>query len=84
MQIDMTRMDPDCGMDRFYSVQLTRSIFGDSGVHRQWGRHGTWGRHRLDWFETDGEAKCALFELVKEKQARGYLLKAPIPRRWAL
>ena len=50
MQIDMKRVDPECNMDRFYSVQLTQGLFGDHGVHRQWGRRGTWGRHRLDWY----------------------------------
>ena len=46
MQIDMKRVDPECNMDRFYSVQLTQGLFGDHGVHRQWGRRGTWGRLR--------------------------------------
>ena len=62
-------------MDRFYSVQLTQGLFGDHGVHRQWGRRGTWGRHRLDWYGTEFEAESALSDLVRQKLARGYLLK---------
>lgn len=75
MQIYMKRVDPECNMDRFYSVQLTQSLFGDHGVHRQWGRRGTWGRHRLDWYETEFEAENALSDLVRQKLVRGYLLK---------
>jgi predicted DNA-binding WGR domain protein len=41
MQIDMKRVDPEANMDRFYSVGLTRDLFGDHGVYRQWGRSGT-------------------------------------------
>ena len=62
-------------MDRFYSVQLTQGLFGDHGVHRQWGRRGTWGRHRLDWYGTEFKAESALSDLVRQKLARGYLLK---------
>ena len=79
MQIDMKRVDPECNMDRFYSVQLTQGLFGDHGVHRQWGRRGTWGRHRLDWYGTELEAESALSDLVRQKLARGYLLKASFP-----
>lgn len=54
-------------MDRFYSVLLTQGLFGDHGVHRQWGRRGTWGRHRLDWYGTEFEAELALSDLVRQK-----------------
>jgi len=46
MQIDMRRVDPSVNMNRFYSVELTKDLFGHIGVHRQWGRFGTWGRHQ--------------------------------------
>ncbi len=75
MQIDMRRVDPSVNMNRFYSVELTKDLFGHIGVHRQWGRFGTWGRHRHDWFTSKTEAEYALSDLVKQKLARGYLLK---------
>lgn len=37
MQIDMRRVDPSLNMNRFYSVELTKDLFGQHGVHRQWG-----------------------------------------------
>lgn len=75
MQIDMRRVDPSLNMNRFYSVELTKDLFGQHGVHRQWSRFGTWGRHRHDWYTSQTEAEGALTDLVKQKLARGYLLK---------
>lgn len=76
MWVDMTRFDADTNMDRFYSVQLTQSLFGEVGVERQWGRRRTYGRRRLDWYGDKREAKLALLDLVRAKLSRGYLLKA--------
>jgi len=75
MRVDMSRVDPDANMDRFYSVQLTQSLFSDVGVERQWGRRRSRGRHRLDWYGDEHEAKSALSDLVRAKLSRGYLLK---------
>lgn len=78
MQIDMRRVDRSCNMNRFYSVELTQDLFGDHGIHRQWVRFGTWGRHRCDWYKSQVDAERALSDLVKQKLARGYLLKLPL------
>lgn len=72
MQIDMRRDDPSRNMNRFYSIELTKDLFGDHGVYRQWGRRGTWGRHRLDWYKSRPEAERAMSDLIKQKLARGY------------
>ncbi|MEP4989814.1 MAG: WGR domain-containing protein [Paracoccaceae bacterium] len=77
MQIDMRRIDPSLNLNRFYSMELTKDLFGQHGVHRQWGRFGTWGRHRHDWYATKNEAVSAPSKLVKQKLARGYLIKLP-------
>ncbi|MBD3756409.1 MAG: WGR domain-containing protein [Gammaproteobacteria bacterium] len=78
MQIDMRRIDPSLNMNRFYFMELTKDLFGEHGVHRQWGRFGTWGRHRHDWYATKTEAESALSDLVKQKLARGYLIKLSV------
>jgi predicted DNA-binding WGR domain protein len=75
MRVDLARTDPDVNMNRFYCVQLTRSLFGEIGVERQWGRRGTFGRRRLDWYGNEREAKSALSDLVKAKMSRGYMLR---------
>lgn len=77
MQIDMRRIDSSLNMNRFYSVGLTEDLFGQHGVHRQWGRFGTWGRHCHDWYRTQTEAETALSDLVKQKLTRGYRIKLP-------
>lgn len=79
MQIDMRRIDPSLNMNRFYSVELTKDLFGQHGVHRQWGRFGTCGRHRHDWYATQNEAEAACSNLVNQKLARGYLIQLPVP-----
>ena len=78
MQVEMRRIDPSINMNRFYFVDLTKDLFGQTGVHRQWGRFGTWGRHRHDWYATQAEAESALCDLVKKKLARGYLIQLPV------
>jgi len=80
MQIDMKRIDPELNMDRFYCVEITKNLFGDHGVHRQWGRSGSWGRHRRDWYDTELEAQSAMSKLVKDKLARGYFLNMTPPK----
>lgn len=76
MRVDMTRVNADVNMDRFYSVQLTQSLFGEVGVERQWGRSRTRGRCRLDWYANEREAETAILDLVKAKLSRGYHMKA--------
>ena len=76
MRVDMARFDADANMNRFYSVQLTQSLFGEVGVERQWGRRRTSGRCRLDWYGNDRDAESALSDLVKAKLSRGYILKS--------
>jgi predicted DNA-binding WGR domain protein len=75
MAIDMTRTDPERNMDRFYYVELIKDLFGYYGVHRQWGRRGANGHHRFDWYASSVEAQNAISQLVKQKLAKGYLLK---------
>lgn len=76
MRVDMTRVDAEVNMDRFYSVQLTKSLFGEVGVERQWGRRRTQGRCRLDWYANEREAEFAISHLVNAKLSRGYHIKA--------
>ena len=61
------------------TLVTTKDLFGHHVVHRQWGRFGTWGRHKHDWYMSQTEAERALSDLVKQKLARGYLLKPLSP-----
>ncbi|PCH51275.1 MAG: hypothetical protein COC17_01260 [Hyphomicrobiales bacterium] len=48
MAIEMMRVDPECNMDRFYKIELTKDLISDHSVHRQWARRGTKGQD-LHW-----------------------------------
>ena len=76
MELRMRRMDQEMNMDRFYSVKLTRSLMGDPGVERCWGRTGTWGQIRLDWYENTQRAQQAISDIVRKKLHKGYILDA--------
>ena len=69
--VRLTRSDPACNMQRFYSLELATSLFGERGVVRHWGRIGTAGRSRTDWYEEPQEAESAFQDLLKAKQRRG-------------
>lgn len=73
MALVLTHVDPKKNMDRFYSIDLTTSLFGEAGIERVWGRRGTFGCRRLDWFESPEEAQSAYIDLINQKFKRGYL-----------
>lgn len=74
MGVRMHRIDPNLNMDRYYSVEVTKDLFGLHGVERHWGRSGTWGQCQLDWYDYLRIAKTAMSKLVQEKLSKGYLL----------
>ena len=68
----LTRIDPDANLHRFYRLEIVRSLFGDWGLSRTWGRIGSSGQTRTDWFNTETEAKDAQLALHMAKAKRGY------------
>ena len=59
-------------MRRFYRLSVARSLWGEWGVVRQWGRVGTQGQLRTDWH---GEQQAAVAErdrIEGSKRKRGY------------
>ena len=68
----LRRIDPDCGVARFYSLLIERDLFGTIRLVRSWGRIGTNGRELVEVFATEIEAGAALEALAKAKRRRGY------------
>lgn len=68
----LTRVDPACNMRRFYDLALARSLWGEWGVMRQWGRIGTQGQKRTDWHASPEEAAAELEQMAEGKRRRGY------------
>ena len=69
----LERIDPAANCQRAYALERTRSLFGDWGVTRVWGRIGRPPRERTDWFATEGEAEAHRERLHAAKLRRGYV-----------
>lgn len=59
-------------MARFYEMQLSRTLFGDIALIRNWGRVGTRGRTLVHHLATEAEAVTLMLQLLQQKQRRGY------------
>lgn len=69
----LTRVDADLNMARFYTVAVTRNLFGQWTATRQWGRIGTQGCTREEWFDNETAAAEAAADLLTGKLKRGYV-----------
>jgi predicted DNA-binding WGR domain protein len=58
-------------MDRFYSLEVKRDLFGRVVLVRHWGRIGTAGKTRLESIKGRG-AQTVLQVLNAAKERRGY------------
>ena len=65
---------PEKNQQRFYTLRLAPTLFGEWSLIREWGRIGQQGRIALDTFVTPDEAQAALEAKKNEKQRRGYYL----------
>ena len=70
--MELTRIDPATNTRRFYRMQIVQGLFGEWSLVREWGRTGQPGQVRIDWFEDEGDAKAARFNIQMQKAKRGY------------
>jgi predicted DNA-binding WGR domain protein len=70
--IQMTRIDPDRNMARFYELRLQPTLFGEASLLRAWGRIGTRGQSMMVTYANAEAAARALTRLSRQKQRRGY------------
>jgi len=73
--VRVRRRDPGRNMDRFYSLFLGQTLFGDHVVTREWGRVGQPGTVREEWFPDAASAAADLERRMAAKHARGYQLE---------
>ncbi len=66
------RVDAEANMRRFYLLSVARSLFGEWGLVRQWGRIGGTGRSLTEWHAAPDAARVALEKTVGRKRRRGY------------
>ena len=70
--IHLEQREPARNIQRFYAITVTRTLFNEWAVVREWGRIGQPGTVRETWFETEGEALAAGERWRQRKVKRGY------------
>ena len=83
-KIVLTRIRPEKNERRFYAVDISRDMFGEITVSRNWGRIGTSGRQRYDPYPNIRAAQQALDVITKSKRKRGYVHVECRPGSWQL
>nr|WP_244919978.1 WGR domain-containing protein [Rhizobium grahamii] len=66
------RKDASRNMARFYALEVSVSLFGDTCLTRCWGRIGTRGQVKVQHFADEQTAVNAFLLLLREKRSRGY------------
>ena len=70
--IYLERCQPEVNMFRFYSLEVTPTLFGDWALTRRWGRSGSKGQKLEQWFDQEEEAWEALRQIHQLKTRKGY------------
>ncbi len=70
--IHLERREPARNIQRFYAITVTRTLFDDWALVREWGRIGQPGTVRETWFETETAAIEAGEKVRQRKEKRGY------------
>lgn len=70
--IHLLHIDARHNMQRFYTLSLQPTLFGNIALMRQWGRIGTKGQMKMQTFDGQSAAKAALKKLQAQKIRRGY------------
>jgi len=83
-KIVLTRIRPEKNERRFYAVDVSRDMFGQISVSRNWGRIGTSGRQRYDPYPNIRAAQQALDVIANSKWKRGYVHVECRPGSWQL
>ncbi len=73
--IDMSKVDHDRNMHRFYRMAVVPDLFGGASLWREWGRIGSPGRLTCKLYETEGQAVTALAMTARRKARRGYTIR---------
>ena len=70
--VRLRRRDPGQNMDRFYSLLLRQTLFGDHVVTREWGRIGRSGTVREERFPDELSATADFERRTDVRRVRGY------------
>ena len=70
--LHLVRRDPACNLARFYRLELTPTLFGETVLVRRWGRIGTQGQQSEVIVPDLVSGETALIRWTRRKLARGY------------
>lgn len=59
-------------MARYYVMEITETLFGETCLTRTWGRIGANGQAKTHLFDSEDEAVQLFLDLMRQKRARGY------------
>jgi len=72
----LTHIDAKRKRQRFYIVSLTRTLFGEWSLVREWGRCGSPGTLRSWSFKREQDAQKAEQRSIKRRLRHGYTVRA--------
>ncbi|MCW0001516.1 WGR domain-containing protein [Pararhizobium sp. YC-54] len=70
--IYIERTDAVKNMARFYAMEISSTLFGETTLTRTWGRIGGRGQSKTHHFGCEADAVCLFLQLTREKKQRGY------------
>lgn len=70
--VDLVRIDPSRRMRRFYRLVISKTLWGEPCLTREWGRIGSPGTVRCEIFLDPEEAEVAALKLARAKIRKGY------------
>lgn len=73
MFVRLEKINPEERQKRFYVMNVTRNLFGEWCLIREWGRIGSAGGQRLiNYAESREDAEAKMAKLISQKNRRGY------------
>lgn len=73
MIVRLEKINTEERQKRFYVMNVTRNLFGEWCLIREWGRIGSAGGQKLiNYAETREDAEAKMAKLISQKNRRGY------------
>lgn len=66
------RVDANCNMARFYTIEVSKDLFGHLWLERRWGRIGSRGQMKVEHLQSAEAIAKRIEALVQQKTNRGY------------
>ncbi|VVT01305.1 WGR domain-containing protein [Hoeflea sp. EC-HK425] len=76
--IYIERTDPTKNMARYYALEISGTLFGETCLTRTWGRIGRRGQSKMHMFENEQKAVDLFLDLMRQKRSRGYRPRSPL------